>query len=421
MIPWFHDERDVFFTRRFGMFVHWGLYALPAWHEQILWRGKMKRAEYAALARAFDPTRFDPDGWIDLAEEAGMGYVCFTAKHHDGFCMWDTEQTEYNVKQTPYGKDVLAMLAEACARRGFPLSVYYSCADWHHPNYPNAGLHHEMFGPAPGDKPDIARYYEYVRAQVTELCTRYGKLYQFFWDGNTNGYRDPSINLLIRSLQPGILINDRGPDGGDYGTPERSLPEGRQFDRPTEACQSLGRESWGFKTDEDYYSLKHLMRGIDRALAMGGNFLLNVGPRADGTIADRNADTLRRLGRWYAAVKEAFEGAEPAPFVMDKDIVSITGGNGTVRDEVLATKRGYALYIHLCDDPQSSAVLLPPLDILPRRAVLLNDGRELEARVDVTPWHWKEKPILRIRGIPADGMAGAVMVIRLDFDPNDMN
>ncbi len=129
MITRFGDGRDWFFEKRFGMFVHWGLYALPAWHEQILWRGEITRREYETLPRQFNPVAYDPERWLDAAESAGMEYLCFTTKHHDGFCMWDTQETDYNIVNTPYGRDVLAMLAEACERRGILLCLYYSLPD----------------------------------------------------------------------------------------------------------------------------------------------------------------------------------------------------------------------------------------------------------------------------------------------------
>ena len=252
----FGDARDWFFEKRFGMFVHWGVYAIPAWHEQILWRGNVKRREYEKLIGEFNPTKYDPEAWLDALQEAGMEYLCFTTKHHDGFCMWDSEFTDYKVTNSPYARDVLAMLAEACEKRGVLLSLYYSLPDWHHPNYPNLGRHHQMFGPLPEDEPDEAKYLDYVRNQVRELCTNYGKIWQFFWDVNAAEFYDPSLNQMIRELQPQALINNRGPDTGDYSTPERHVPEGSAFTEPTEACQSMGRESWGYREDEDYYSRK---------------------------------------------------------------------------------------------------------------------------------------------------------------------
>lgn len=139
----FGDRRDWFFERRYGLFVHWGLYAIPAWHEQALYRLPMDPDAYEGLIHQFNPDRFDADQWLDLAESVGMEYVCFTTKHVDGFCMWDTAQTDYKVTRTPYGKDVLALLAEACHRRRFPLCLYYAIPDMHHESYPHAGRAYE--------------------------------------------------------------------------------------------------------------------------------------------------------------------------------------------------------------------------------------------------------------------------------------
>ena len=132
----FGDGRDWFFKKRFGMFIHWGLYAIPAWHEQILWRGNMKRVEYETLIDDFNPSNFNPHSWLDILESVGMEYLCITTKHHDGFCLWDTKYTQYNVMNTPYKRDVIGQLSEACHQRGINLGFYYSLPDWHHPNYP---------------------------------------------------------------------------------------------------------------------------------------------------------------------------------------------------------------------------------------------------------------------------------------------
>jgi alpha-L-fucosidase len=417
MIPRFHDARDRFFDLRFGMFVHWGLYAIPAWHEQILWRGKVKRKDYEKLMHEFNPVKFDPDAWLDLAQEAGMQYLCFTTKHHDGFCMWDSAHTEYKITNTPYGKDVLAMLAEACHKRNFPLGLYYSCPDWHHPNYPNKGRHHEMFGPRPGDQPDLDLYYEYVTKQIRELLTQYGPIYQLFWDVNVAEYMNPSLNELVRSLQPGILINNRGPDKGDYSTPERHVPEGGAFLTPTEGNQSLGRESWGYRVDEDYYSNKFLMQSIDKIMAMGGNYLLNVGPKPDGTITVENVETLQRIGRWYNNIRESFIGTEPASYMGGKDEIESADDlkRRVFRDHVLLTRKENTVYVHVYRDLQSSAIVLKPLSVLPQRAVLLNDGRELETSVDHLPWYWQERAYLRIKNVPVNEIHDEVMVIKLEF------
>ena len=404
----FNDGRDWFLRKRFGLFIHWGLYAIPAWHEQLQWRGRVARADYQKLARDFQPSRFDPDAWLDLAQEAGMEYLCVTTKHHDGFCLWDTAHTDYNVMRTPYGKDVLRLLAEACRRRGVPLCLYYSVADWHHPNYPNQNRSHELPGPEPGDQPDLERYLAFLKAQVEELCTRYGEIHGFWWDMNVTGVRDPSINAMIRRLQPNAVINDRGFDDGDFGTPERdydravdALPS---FDRLTEACQSAGVESWGYKRDEDYYSDGHLIRSIDKYLARGANYLLNVGPMADGTIPAEPARILRAIGRWYAAVREAFDGVEPASYL-------------TENRDVLLTRRADALYVHLHKPAASTRVVLKPIAGLPRRATLLNTGAPVEAGLDLLPsQHVDYRPYLRLRNLPVNELCNTAPVIKLEFD-----
>lgn len=398
----FGDGRDWFFERRFGLFIHWGLYALPAWHEQVQWRRGIPRREYGRLLQQFNPQGFDPDAWLDVALRAGMEYVCFTTKHHDGFCLWDTKLTDFNVMHSPYGRDILALLAEACHRRGVPLCLYYSCVDWHHPNYPNQGRHHELPGPEEGDAPDLPRYLEFLRGQVRELCTNYGTLHGIFWDMNVPEHRDPSINAMVRLLQPQAVLNNRGYDEGDYDTPERHVPEGRRFSRPTEACQSVGRESWGHRADEDYFSTLLLTQSIDRILAMGGNYLLNVGPKADGTLPAEAVAILERIGDWYGRVREAFGDAEPASDLTDNQ-------------SVLLTRRGQTLYVHFSRQPEATGIVLRPLDRLPSRATLLNSGAQLEASVEVTPRLWQEKPHLHLRGLPVDELAGEVPIVRLDF------
>ena len=387
--------------------MHWGLYAIPGWHEQHQWRGRVPRDEYVKLKDKWDPQQFDPDAWLDVAESAGMEYLILTTKHHDGFCLFDTKETAFNTVNSPYGKDLMAELAEACHRRHFTLGFYYSCADWHHPNYPNQGRHHEL-DVQPGDDPDLQKYLVFLKGQVRELCTQYGELGAFWWDMNVDEHVDPSINDMIRELQPNAVINNRGYDEGDFGTPERDynpeLDAELGFGRMTEACQSIGKESWGYREGEDYYTDRHLMRSVDRYLARDSNYLLNVGPRADGTLPDEAVSVLGRIGAWYQRVSEAFQDVSPATSL-------------TTNRDVLLTRRDNDLYVHLVNDPISTGVHLPPIDVLPTRAVLLNTGESVAYHVDLVPSnHIERNPYLRIAGLPSNQLSNTVMVLKLSFE-----
>jgi alpha-L-fucosidase len=404
----FNDERDWFLEKRFGLFVHWGLYAIPGWHEQHQWRGRVPAHEYVKLANKWNPEKFDANAWLDLAESTGMKYIVITTKHHDGFCLWDTKHTDFNTMHTPYGKDILAQLADACHKRNFPLGFYYSCADWHHPNYPNQGRHHELDGPKPGDEPDLMKYLDFLRAQVRELCTNYGEIHAFWWDMNVDEHVDPSINNMIRELQPKAVINNRGYDEGDFGTPERDYVQGidekRDFDRLTEACQSVGIESWGYRVNEDYYTDRHLMRSIARYLARDANYLLNVGPKPDGTVSETSVGILNRIGKWYHAVKESFDNVEPV-------------SNLTRNKEVLLTRKDNVIYVHLVNDPRTSGVKLDPIQVMPKSATLLNTGEPVKFKVDLVPSnHVEHKPYLRLQSLPANELANTVMVVKLEFE-----
>lgn len=406
--PEFGDGRDWFLSHRFGLFIHWGIYALDGWQEQDLWRRERDPQEYAAQSKRFDPRHFDPDAWIDAAEMAGMTHLVFTTKHIDGFCMWDSALTDFKSTNTPFGRDVLAELAAACDRRNMPLCLYYSIVDLHHASYPHAAGRWEFRAPLAGNTGDKEAYLGFLRGQVEEICTRYGKIHGFWWDGNPQGWIDPSINARIRDLQPGIIINNRGFDEGDFGTPERDWDEQLHtvlsFDRPVEACQSLGSQSWGFRKGEDYYTDKHILRAIANALAKGGNYLLNTGPDADGRIAPEDRRMLGVIGDWMGRCQEAFEQTQPCSHLVDNA-------------DVLLTRSGHTIYVILHREPATRAVQLKPFDSLPVRATLLNDGSPLDCRVELLPWdHKGGRPFLRVYHLPLDMLNSTVPVLRLEYD-----
>jgi alpha-L-fucosidase len=383
----FGDGRDWFFEKRFGLFLHFGIYAVEGWHEQEQQRRCVPRAEYEKLIHRFNPVGFDADAILDLAESVGMEYVCLTTKHHDGFCLWDTAYTDYNVMNTPYGKDIVRQL---------------------HPNYPGEGRSHELQNPEPGDAPDLYRYLAYLKNQVRELCENYGPVHHFFWDmNNVPKFEDPNVNGMLRSLQPDMVINDQGFDEGDFGGPEREYEEEQthrllRFNRPTEACNSVGTQSWGYRRDEDYYSARFLMQSIDEIMAKGGNYLLNAGPDHNGCIPEPALALLRKIGDWYSRVKEAFCGCEPAS--------ELTGNR-----DVLITRKGTTLYVHIARLPKSEAVVLNPIRRRPSKAVLLNTGDPVETSVDLLPTLWESGPLLRLKHLPVDNLLGEPLVIRLDF------
>ena len=407
----FHDGRDWFFEKRYGMFIHWGLYSVKGFHEQEIYRKHVNRDIYMKYAEQFNPVNFDPDEWINIAVNAGMEYIIFTVKHIDGFCMWDTKFNEFNIMNTPYNKDIFKMLAEACRKRNFPLGFYYSCADMNHKNYPNNHRSYEYPAPQPGDEPDLYKYMEYVKQQITELCTNYGEIKAVFWDANVGilNHKDPSVNNLIRKLQPNAVINDRGYDGGDYGTPERDFYKDKidalkHFDKPTEACQALGMMSWGYKTDESYYNSKFIMQSMSRIFCLGGNYLLNTGPKPDGTIAEKDIILLNKIGGWLKSIKESVYGCEGVSHLINNK-------------NVMMTRSGNNFYLHFLEDLRGDSVVPEPLTVLPKRTVLLNTGAELSCRRDMGVRDWFDPmEYVRIYGIPAEELNNTVAVIKMEFD-----
>lgn len=394
---------------KFGMFIHWGLYAITGLHEQALARYSLDKAEYENLIHSFNPVKYDPEKWVLLAKEAGMKYICITTKHHDGFCMWDTKYTDYNIMNTPYGKDVIKMLADACHKHGMLLSFYYSNPDWHHEYGFNPTSTHQWPSEWP-DKPNTEKYREYIKNQVTELLTNYGPIYTFFWDIPPRIY-DPSMNELVRSLQPGILINDRGWDEGDFSTPEREYQSttGTRFTRMTEACNSLGVQSWGYRKGEDFYSMRHLMASIDRIMGMGGSYLMNVGPDAEGVIRPEYVDRIKILGNWYNRMEGCFEGTEEDSF-----------GYKIKHDDFVVAKKGGKSYFHFYNGLICDAVIFEKYPSLPKSVRLMNTGKKLEFAEELLPEFFNyytgcAESFLHIKEIPTDDLGYEPITLEIEW------
>ena len=397
---------------KYGMFIHWGIYSQLAYHEQVAAHKHMTHEEYEPLAATFNPTEYDPEDWVLLAKKSGMKYICFTTKHHDGFCMWDTKYTDYKITNTPYGKDVLKMLADACEKHGMLLSLYYSNPDWHYEYGYNPKSSHQWLAKNK-DNPDVDKLREYIKNQITELLTGYGKIYTLFWDIPPR-FEDRSINDLARKLQPGIFINDRGFDEGDFSTPERDYDKLglKRFTKATEACNSVGVNSWGYRLGENFFSARYLMTSIDKMMAMGASFLLNVGPNAKGVITPEYRNKIIKVGDWYNRMEGTLEGGEPD----ETDY-------GVYHNEYLATKKNGNTYLHFYNGLVADHVCLDKYPSIPKSVRLLNTGKNLSFSVTHLPFvngfnenvRLDGPELLNIENIPVDELVGEPIVLEIEF------
>ena len=322
-----------FVRDRLGMFIHWGLYALPARHEWVKHRERIPDETYQTYFEHFDPDLYDPKAWARAAKNAGMRYFCITTKHHEGFCLWDTQQTDYKVTNTPYGKDLIGPMVEAFRAEGLRVGFYYSVIDWHHPDFPVDRIHpmrdNEAFREQHKDR-DVRKYAAYVRAQVRELLTQFGQIDYLFFDFSYPGedgkgredWQSEELVKLVRELAPDVLINDRldllDTDWGwDIKTPEQFLVSDwvKVNGQPVlwETCQTFSG-SWGYHRDEaSWKSIGQLVRMLVDTVSKGGNLLLNVGPTARGEFDDRALGSLAGMGAWLQSHGRAIYGCTQAP------------------------------------------------------------------------------------------------------------
>jgi alpha-L-fucosidase len=356
---------------RFGMFIHWGVYSVPAGiyqgkpvdgiGEWIMFNGRIPVAEYRQFATQFNPVKYNPDEWVWLAKEAGMKYIVITSKHHDGFALFDSKASDWNVvKATPYGKDLLKPLAEACRRHGLKLGFYYSQAqDWNNPGGGVCGEH--------WDKAQDGDMGEYIRKiavpQVKEILSNYGPLGVLWWDtpcGMTREYADQLIPLL--KLQPGIIHNNRlGEYSGDTDTPEQEIPATGLADRDWETCMTMN-DTWGFKRDDlNWKNPDILIRNLVDIASKGGNYLLNVGPTSEGLIPEPSVERLKAVGRWMKVNGEGIYATSASPFKR------LPWGRCTTKLSGTDT----TLYLHVFDWPKNGQLFVPGLKSPVRKAFLL--------------------------------------------------
>ncbi len=373
---------------RFGLFVHWGLYALPARHEWVKNREQLTDEDYQPYFDHFEPDLYDPRKWARAAREAGMRYAVLTTKHHEGFCLWDSAVSDYTVAHTAWGagKDLVKQFVEACREEGLGVGFYHSLIDWHHPEFPIDLMHpqrddEEAIAKAAGR--DVQVYADYLHAQTRELLTNYGPI-DLMWfdfsypgrnypdgrDGHGKGrddWRSVELMAMVRELQPDILINDRLDIPGDFVTPEQYQPDGpmERDGVPVlwEACQTLNG-SWGYDRDNlDWKSPELLVKMLVDSVSKDGNLLLNVGPTGRGEFDPRALATLAAIGEWTRLHERSFRGARPSEYTAPADC--------------RYTQNGNRLYLHFFSWPMGH-VHLPGLAGKVKYAQLLNDASEVK-------------------------------------------
>ena len=308
---------------RFGMFIHWGPVSLTG--REIGWsRGQQTPVEeYDNLYKKFNPVKFNADEWVAVAKAAGMKYMVLTTKHHDGFCLWDTKQTDHNIMNTPFKRDVTRDLAEACKKAGIAFGVYYSTCDWYHPDFPLTSPGGRTVRPTS----NLDRYNEYLLAQTKELLTNYGPLFTLWYDvpQKFDATRGARIINMARAIQPDIVINNRIGHKGDYDTPEQKIG-GFQMDRPWETCMTICNQ-WAWKPDDKMKSLDQCIGTLIQTNGGDGNLLFNVGPTPEGEIEARQIDRLKEMGAWLKVNGEAIYGTRGGPIKPTKVLASTRKGN----------------------------------------------------------------------------------------------
>ena len=362
VLPPDHPNFDAWRDRRFGMFIHWGPVSIKG--TEIGWSRAGERrdrketvtkgipaAEYDNLYKQFNPVKFNADEWAAVAKAAGMKYIVLIAKHHDGFCMFDSALTDYKITNTPFKRDVTAELAKACKKAGLSFGLYYSPPDWHHPDYCTE---------------NHARYIKYLHGQVREILTKYGPI-DCVWFDRTGGVNDaktwdnPALFKMVRELQPQTVITTRcggGPHGGkwgDFDTPEQRVG-GFQIDRPWETCMTICQQ-WAWKPNDKMKSLQQCLDTLIRTSGGDGNLLFNVGPTPEGLIEQRQVDRLKEMGAWLKLNGETIYGTRGGPWKPAPQFVS--------------TRKQDKIYLHLLKKV-SGPVSLTALPVAIKSAKLLH-------------------------------------------------
>ncbi|MFI7064109.1 alpha-L-fucosidase [Kribbella sp. NPDC050124] len=406
---------------RFGLFIHWGLYALPARHEWVKNRERLTDEDYQPYFDHFEPDLYDPRKWARAAREAGMRYAVLTTKHHEGFCLWDSAVSDYTVTNTAAGKDLVGPFVEACREEGLGIGFYHSLIDWHHKEFPIDVVHPQRYDEEAWAKAagrDVQVYADYLHAQTRELLTNYGPIDIMWFDfsypnrnredgqpgpGNGKGrdeWRSEELMAMCRELQPDILINDRLDIPGDFVTPEQYQPDGPMMrdGQPVlwEACQTLNG-SWGYDRDNlDWKSPETLVKMLVDSVSKDGNLLLNVGPTGRGEFDPRALATLASIGEWMRLHERSVRGARPSELTAPADC--------------RYTQKGDRLYLHLFSWPMGH-IHLPGLAGKVKYAQLLNDASEIKRIVN--------DPKRKAQNTTMGGVAADTLTLKLPIQRPD--
>jgi alpha-L-fucosidase len=390
---------------RYGLFIHWGIYSLLGRGEQVLFRERLDHREYEKLARRFNPGKFDADDWARQAKAAGMKYAVLTTKHHDGFCLFDSAHTDYTSVKTAAGRDLVGEYVRAFRRHGLRVGLYYSLADWRFPAY---------FDGSAKDPKAFSAFRSTIHEQVRELCTNYGRIDVLWFDGgwphDAATWQSGKLDRMIRRLQPHVMINDRlhGGGGGNvkpvgkaslrrhgyYDTAEQHAPGVQPVRRPIETLRTTHDSWWGYcKGDPHWKSPREAVRLLSHAAGCGANFLLNVGPKADGTFPVPFQRILMETGRWLAGNGEG--------------VYDTVEGILDLRTLGWSTLKGKALYLHVHYWPGREAIVYGLANRV-RSARILGTGQSV--RVAQDGLH------VRLQDLPARAPDPACSVIKLNLD-----
>lgn len=327
---------------RFGMFIHWGPVSLKG--TEIGWsRGReIPVEEYDNLYKQFNPVNFDAEAWVQLARDAGMKYIVFTSKHHDGFCMWDTKYNDYNIMNSPFKRDVMKELADACKKNGMDLGFYYSTCDWHNPDFPLTS----PGGTIEREVSNIDRYTEYLKNQSVEIINNYGPLLVMWYDmpQRFDSIRGQGVIDHIRAIQANILVNNRTGAKGDFDTPEQRIG-GFQTERPWETCMTIAQQ-WAWKPNDIVKSTDQCLHTLIRTVGGDGNLLFNIGPMPDGLIEPLQAERLKEMGAWLRQYGNSVYGTRGGPY--------------KPTDWGVSTRKGNKIYLHVLNLPGNDQVVTIP-------------------------------------------------------------